>query len=427
MTSDAGPSPPVPHPVRDAHPFWRWSLGLALVVVVYYGTLALCPRLLFVLGVNHFNAWFVDLFAVLASNDAVARGLDPYAPNPLDYLQRPHVYSHWWLYLRHLGLTRADVTWLGLGLVGSYLLAVLTWLRPRSMRQLLWYAAVLCSSQILLGLERGNNDLVVFLVLLPVVPCLLSSRRLVRLGATFLVAAGAMLKYYPAAAVLVLLAVADRREARARLIVTLLLMTAAGLSVAGDLTGFGSRAPSPAGLLSFGATGFFNELGWTGWAPKLLCAGFGVAAVVWSWSGRMLRDWEPAPAQQSDWLHFVLGAVLLTGCFFTSMNFGYRWIFAVWLAPMLWLLVRDSDAPAPVRRLARGTMGLLLLALWWQPVCCIVISGLIGKLKGDAIMGLAKWAFLIGQPFEWAFFLCLVVFLTHFMRQRLAFLLSPPA
>jgi hypothetical protein len=276
-------------------------------------------------------------------------------------------------------------------------------------------------------LERGNNDLVVFLVLLPVVPCLLSSRRLVRLGATFLVAAGAMLKYYPAAAVLVLLAVADRREARARLFVTLLLMAAAGLSVAGDLAGFGSLAPSPTGLLSFGATGIFNELGWSGWAPKLLCAGLGLAAVAWSWSGRMLRDWEPAPAQQSDWLHFVLGAVLLTGCFFTSMNFGYRWIFAIWLAPMLWRLAGESGTPASVRRLARGTMGLLLVALWWEPVCCIVITRLIGTLTGETIMRLAKWAFLIGQPFAWAFFLCLVVFLTHFARQRLAFLWSAPA
>jgi hypothetical protein len=192
--------------------------------------------------------------------------------------------------------------------------------------------------------------------------------------------------------------------------------------VAGDLAGFGPLAPRPAGLLSFGATGLFTELGWTGWASKLFGAGAGVAAVAWAWTRRPLADWEPAPAQQSDWLHFILGAVLLTGCFFSSMNFGYRWIFAAWLAPLLWTLPRDPDTPVPVRRLARGTMFLLLFVLWWAPLGCVVINGLIGVVTGATIMRLAQGFFLIEQPFDWAFFLCLVVLLTHFLRRRLAVL-----
>jgi hypothetical protein len=426
MTGDPSPLPLVAGSAGDTRAPRRWWLGLVLLVVAYFGALAGFPRLMFALGINHFDAWFVDTFAVLASNDAVTRGLDPYAANPLDYFQRPHVYSHWWLYLRQLGLTRADATWLGLGLALSYLAAAMWRLRPDGLRQLLWYAAVMCSSPVLLALERGNNDLVVFLLLLPLVPCLLSRRREVRLAAAVFVAVAAMLKYYPAAAFLVLLAAGDRQELRFRLLVGFLLMAVAGLSVAGDLAGFGPLAPRPAGLMSFGATGFFTELGWLGWAPKLLCAGAGVVAVAWAWSKRMLSDWEPAPAEQASWLYFVLGAVLLTGCFFTSMNFGYRWIFAVWLAPMLWTLARAAGTPAPVRRLARGTMALLLFALWWSPLCCVVINGLIGTVTGATIMRLAKWSFLLEQPFDWAFFLCLVVFLTHFARRRLAVLGGAP-
>jgi hypothetical protein len=427
MTGAKSPLPLVAGSAGGARPPRRWWLGLVLLVLAYFGTLARFPGLMFALGINHFNAWFVDTFALLASNDAITRGLDPYAANPLDYFQRPHVYSHWWLHLRDLGLTRADATWLGLGLAGSYLLTAMWRLRPRGWCESLWYAAVICSSPVLLALERGNNDLVVFLLLVPLVPCLLSERRTVRLAAACLVAAAAMLKYYPAAACLVLLAGVDRRELRSRLLVALLLMAVAGFSVVGDLAGFGPLAPQPAGLMSFGATGLFTELGWMGWAPKLLCAGVGLAAVVWFWSGRRLRDWEPVPARQSDWLHFVLGAALLTGCFFTSMNFGYRWIFAVWLAPMLWILARDPDTPTPVRRLARGTMGLLLVALWWEPICCIVINALIGTVTGTTIMRLAKWSFLIEQPFDWALFLCLLVFLTHFARRRLAVLAGTSA
>ena len=406
----------------------RWLAGrrgwllLIVLTAAYFAAFAWNPKLYFILGVAHYGGWFIDTFALLASNDAVTRGLDPYAPNPLDYFNRAHVYSHWWLHLRDLGLTRADNLWLGLVLVCSFLVAALWRLRPQAPGQLLWYLAVLCSSAFVLAVDRGNNDLVIFLLLTPLVPCLLSRRPLVRLLAPFLVAVAAMLKYYPAAAALVLLACAERSELRPRLLITLLLMAVAGYSVAGDLAGFGPLAPKPGGLMTFGATGGMHELGWDGWGPKLVVAGIGLASVIGFWRRAALGGWEPAPARRSDWLHLILGAVLLTGCFFTSMNFAYRWVFAVWLAPALWLLPRDPDTPAPVRRLARASMWLLLIVLWWPPISCVIVNQFIGVVPASTIMLLAKLVFLVEQPVDWALFLCLLVFLTHFARRHLALL-----
>jgi len=416
MSADHGNVVPAPVSAGGDRPLRRGWLWLASLAAAYLTAFAFYPRLFFAIGVNHYDAWFLDTFALLASNDAVSRGLDPYAPNPLDYFHRPHVYSHWWLHLRDFGLTRADVMWLGLTLAVAFLAAALWRLRPHTLRQLLWYGAVLCSSPVLLALDRGNNDLVIFVLLTPVVPCLLSGRPAWRLVAPFLVTAAAMLKYYPAAAALVLLAAPDARELRSRLVITLLLLTFAGLSVAGDLADFGALAPRPEGLMSFGATSFFNELGWTGWAPKLLCVGAGLAAAAYCWNRRPLQDWAPTPAQRADWLHFVLGAALLAGCFFTSRNFAYRLIFSVWLAPLLWLLARDAASPPRIRRLARGTMGLLLIALWWGPIGSAILFRLIGAVGHATLMLLAKWIFLVEQPFDWALFLCLLVFLTHFAR-----------
>lgn len=407
-------------PVRGWLAGWRGRGWLALLTAAYLAAFAWKPKLFFVLGVEHFDRWFVDTFALLASNDAVGRGLNPYANNPLDYFGRPHVYSHWWLHLRDFGLTRADSQWLGLSLVITFLLAALWRLRPQAPGQLLWYLSVLCCSAVVLAVDRGNNDLVIFILLSPLVPCLLSRHRWVRLLAPFLVMVAAMLKYYPAAAALLMLAYADRSELRSRLLIMLLLLAVAAYSVAGDLAGFGPIAPQPSGLMAFGAVGLFNELGWTGWGPKLVVAGIGLASVLVCWRRQILGDWEPAPSQRSDWLHFMLGSVLLAGCFFTSMNFAYRWIFSIWLAPALWLLPRDPGTPAPVRKLARAAMWLLVLMLWWSPVSCFIVNRFIGVLPGPKIMKLAEWAFLLEQPFDWAFFLCLLVFLTHFTRRGLA-------
>ncbi len=394
----------------------KLGLGLVLVVAAYYGAFACWPALFFALGINHYSVWFIDTFALLASNDAVTRGLNPYVPNPLDYFGRPHVYSHWWLHLRDLGLTRADAWWLGLALVGTFAVVALARLRPRSVGELGWYAAVACSSPIMLAVDRANNDLVIFVLLAGLVPCLGAARREVRWLAPLLVAVATLLKYYPAAAALVLLAAGERREVRARVALGALLLALAGLSVAADLRDFGPLAPRPEGLLSFGSTALAHALGWDGAVPKVLALGVAVGATAWCWRRRPLGDWEPGEAARADWLHFILGAALLTGCFFASLNFGYRWIFALWLAPWLWRLPGDPAAPALARQLARITRGLLLFVLWWDPFACFIINRLVGALPAPTITKLADIAFLVEQPFDWALFLGLLVFLAHFTR-----------
>ncbi|MDB6169802.1 MAG: hypothetical protein JWM88_2666 [Verrucomicrobia bacterium] len=412
-----------PRPVPDSS--GRLWLLLTLLVAVYFSAFAAYPGLFLLVGVNHYERWFLDTFALLASNDAVARGLDPSLPNPLDYFHRPHVYSHWWLQLRHLGLTRAADLWLGLAVVIVFLATALLRLRPRSLGQLAWYAVIVGCAPVLLAVDRANNDLAIFVILAGLVPVLRSNHRLIRLFVgPLLVALAAGLKYYPAAAALLLLAGADRKETRERMLLAGAMLVLVGFSVAPDLKGFGSLAPKPSGLLSFGAVTVFHELGWFGWLPKsvaLLVAG---AVAALAWRRRWLGIWQPTPAQEGDWLYFILGSVLLAGCFFTSVNFGYRWIFALWLAPLLWTLPRDPATPAVVRRWARWTARLLLLALWWDPVWCFIYNRLAPIVPGPALRQLSQACILAEQPFVWAFFLALIVFLAQFARERTRFVLG---
>lgn len=400
---------------------WLW---LGVIMAAFFGSFVVYPRLFLILGLNHFGVWFLDAFALLASNDAVTRGLNPYAPNPLDYFNRPHVYPHWWLHLRDLGLTRADILWVGLVVTGAFLVVAWWRLRARTPGQLAWYAAILCSSPVLLAVDRCNNDLVIFLLLTPVVPSLLSERRWIRWVAPILITAAALLKYYPAAASLVLLAGANRKEVRLRFFLTLLLLAVASCSVAGDLALFGPVAPRPRALMSFGAAGVFVEFGHMGWAPKAFCAALGGVIALDGWFRRKLGDWEPSVAQQSHWLHFILGAVLLTGCFFVAMNFWYRLIFGIWLAPLLWDLSRGLDTPEPVRRHAKRTAWLLLFMFWWPLICTFILNRLVGVVSAPVLAGIMRGAFLVEQPFDWLFFICLVVFLVHFARRRFTFLVG---
>ena len=399
-------------------PRWLWWL-LVVGAGCYFTSFVFYPGLYLAVGTNHYGVWFLDSFAILASNDALTRGHDPFAINPLDYFNRPHVYSHWWLHLRDLGLTRADNIRVGFVIVATFFVTAVARLRPRAPRELLWYLVVLCCSPILLAINRANNDLVVFVLLAPVVPCLLSPHRALRFLPVALVALAAGLKFYPALAALLLLAGGEVREVRWRVALAVLAFALVGFNVAPDLGRISAYLPKAEGLMTFGAANAFEAAGLTARAAKFAGLGLGILVVAALVRGKSFTDWEIRAEDRDTWWSFVLGAVLLTGCFFAGTNYAYRWVFAVWLAPLLWRLPRDEAAPAAVRRLAGVTRVLLVVTLWADPLAGVVLTTLAGHVPGEAIMRAADRVFAFEQPLVWAFFICLLAFLTHFAREGL--------
>ncbi|MFM9080653.1 MAG: glycosyltransferase 87 family protein, partial [Opitutaceae bacterium] len=123
------------------------------------------PRVLPLLGLNTDGRWFIDSAAILAASDAVRTGTDPWLPNPLDAYGRPHCYSGWWLGLAATGLTREDNFLLGSLWGAAVLGSAFLLLRPASVTRAAVVAAALLSPPVLLAVNRANNDLVVFAVL----------------------------------------------------------------------------------------------------------------------------------------------------------------------------------------------------------------------------------------------------------------------
>ena len=396
----------------------RLRIAFSALVVLWFVGFASNPNLLRFFAVDHYGHWFLDSAAILAANDAVALGLDPHLPNALDVFNRPHVYTHWWLGLHHFGLTRAHNFAFGLLIVAGFFVAALVRLRPREPGELLWYFSVLSAPGVLLAVTRANNDLVVFVVLAPVVPCLLDGRRLVRMFAVVLIGVAAGLKFYPAVAALVLLApgFSPVRETRERVFLALLVLALVALDLRDDLSVIGGLAPTAFGLTTFGASNLVSAFGLRGGADVATVFVIVIATIATATRWRMLDSWVIAPEDRGAWLSFVLGAGLLTGCFFAGTNFGYRWIFALWLAPFLWRIWRNPATPRPLRGLGGVTAGLLLFTLWADALASLVIGRVWRGASPDLVFQIADQFFKAEQPVTWALFVCLLVFLTHFMR-----------
>jgi hypothetical protein len=141
---------------------------------------------------------------------------------------------------------------------------------------------------------------------------------------------------------------------------------------------------------------------------------------------RVFVDWEFPEDYRADWLAFVLGAALLSGCFFTGTNFGYRWIFAIWLAPLLWRLPRDPRAPAQIRRLAAFTAALLIWGLWADGAASALLAHFGGTVATATLVRWADRFVLIEQPLLWLFFSALLGWLTHFTAGALRSLAKTP-
>lgn len=399
---------------------------MAMAVLGYYLAFAMWPGLFRVVGVSHAQGWFLDSYAILASNDAAAAGLNPYGVNPLDPLGRPHVYSHWWLNLSASGLTREHNFILGTFFVAAFFTAVFWWLRPRTGGEAGWYLLMIAAGPVVLGVERANNDLLMLALLMPVVPMVRSDREWMRWCALIPVAVATTLKFYPAVGALVLLAGENRREVIGRGLMAGAGLVLVGLDVRGDLAKMGDYVPNPDGLMTFGAGQVFAYFGMGKSAAAMCGVLAGVMAMIvlrpWTW----FAGWVVADNDRDAWLAFVLGAVLLTGCFFAGSNYGYRLIYCVLLAPFLWRLMCDAEVPAKVRRMGRVTAGLMIFLLWGDTLAVAILNPLMNAESASRIMWIADQFAIWGEPLVWAFFTCLACFLAVYVREVWRFVLSLP-
>lgn len=357
---------------------YRLFVGLTLAG---YAVMALWPTFMTILGVGHGGFWFLDINTLLASNDAVTRGLDPYQPNPLDVLRDVHSYSAWWLQLRHLGLGRDDRVWLGVVINALFFIAVFSRLRPTTFKESILLWLILWSPPLILGFNRANPDWIIYATLVPVSRLLLSPRWSMRTLGMGLVALGIGMKYYPVLAGALLLITATSRRDLARQVALWMLM-GAGLAFTlwDDLH---RNVTHPAVInqyYTFGAATLpANTRVW----PLLYLPGAALAllALFSGWH----RPWfEERPGQRREYADFFLGSCLLVACFFLTINYAYRLVFILLMIP--WLLVLLRSGVPRERRYSQATLALTLALLWMDGLGVMTEWRLHDHLTGEVLL-----------------------------------------
>lgn len=370
-----------------------------LAVITLTGWMAgvLWPQVLVTVGITSYGMIYLDSYAILAAVDAVRAGADPYATNPLDFLWRSHAYSDWWLALRWLGLGRADNFLLGSVWAGSFALSCWLAVKPRNFREAGWMAALLLSPPFLLVLNRANNDLVIFVLLMLCGVAATGAswlRQLLAIGALVL-ATG--LKYYPAPAALVFLWARPVRRLP-------LLLTGALVAVAVTLAAVWpqisrGRFRIESGIYTLGAPLLGRDLGWSDPASMKLSVLLLTLAAVGLARGRFTTGLAMR-GEKRERLLAAAGAIVLLACFTAGVSFAYRWIFLFWMSLWLWRRMNEGTGTSREVWTLRVGCGLSMLCLWLDGGLCIVVNSLLALTPAQLIALDVPWR-LATQPFIW--------------------------
>ncbi len=299
------------------------------------------------IGVDALKTKFEDLQSVTSSWDCTRRGIQAFPDNPCDPQGRPANYPRMWTHFGVFGLGLGDTVPLGIALGVVFYLSALLVPGRLSAREGVLYAALLLAPVTLLGVERGNVDLLMFALVALGVGIV---RRSPWGGAAPIVLA-AVLKLFPAFALAVLV---RRRKRWAALAASVVVLGAYAVATLDDIRTLRDVIPRVT-TNSYGAGVVSQALEEAGvsWAQsaaesryiRVGVIALGVLAAVGLVALARRRGGRVASELRLD--AFWAGAGVYAGTYLFGNNFDYRLVFLLFCVPQLCTWAREGGAPAP--------------------------------------------------------------------------------
>jgi hypothetical protein len=374
-------------------------MALALLYLLephlYYGFLAS-------IGILPFRYPFLDLQFILAAVDCWQRGVDVYINNSCDVLGRPFNYSPLWLRFAFLP-GKEWTNLLGLCLTISFFVALAALPPPRSGKELVPRLVATLSPLTTLAVERANIDLLIFLIA-TAAGVLLLGPLLRRVAAHAMIVIAGLLKIYP----LVLMVLTSQEQPRAFLWVNAVAATVVlttGIYFHPELVKMASNIPGGGWFSDFFGAHYLPDVIAmkvdTAVHPRpevlglLKVATFGALLVVmvgWFFSMVRWRDFCIAlrGLPKSEKTFLLIGAALVSGCFFAGSNIEYRGIHLLFALPGLLAMARLAS-DMRVRRVAILGCVLVVALTWaraftWRGFFPQILALWIGNVPGARVV-----------------------------------------
>jgi hypothetical protein len=346
----------------------RVNAKVTLLVLILSGCAALAGSFVFrgyertwsSLGIYPLSPHFSDARVIPASAEAKALGFDPMVYNPLLPKGVVMDYPRIWQLLFHLGIDQKDTIYFEVTFVSLFFLGVFLFVGEITQAIAVVLACGIFSPSVLLGIERGNNDLVIFFLLALSLMVIRKST----VASAGVIAFAFVLKLFPVFAAAVFFKEGRRRFFK-YLTGSILFVGTYCILLRNEIRTVHSGVAT-SDWASYGIAVNWQEMQRLIHNPlllKLVC--YAVICVLILLS--VLLALRPRKSQDAaaDELHidaFRMGAAIYVGTYLIGSNFDYRLMFLLFTIPQLMEWLNNSDSR--MRRVARITFTCTLYSLW---------------------------------------------------------------
>jgi len=323
-------------------------------------------------AVPHLEPMFLDWHGVLAASDCHDLNYNVYTMNPCDAFDRVHAYGNFWFHIRLFGLTLADTTWSAICLVSFFVLISTYLLDPKSYSEYAISVSLLISPAFLLGLERANSDLLLFLIIVLGVYLVANENRINRSGAVVILYVATLLKIYPL--VLVALSVFSGKNIYQSVIIVLVFALALFLYVFGNFQDFQYLmgtvpVPRPGGV-TFGGMLLWPVLvallDFPNFAFSTLriatVIAFAVVTVVVAYLLR--KRIRPCSEYNFKFYLYIAGVLLISFTFVMNSNYDYRCIYFVFILPFVFEHWRSKNETVGAFLYPKSILAMIIYVTW---------------------------------------------------------------
>lgn len=336
---------------------------------------------------------FADIRAITGGAESYAQGLDPMIENPGDPWQRRLNYPRVWQILYSLGVNQSHTTYIGIGVILSFLVGVCLILPHASNFLIALVMAAVLSPAALLGIERGNIDLLMFLL----VSISVVTVKRWHVLSTVAVLLGFSLKLFPIFGGTVLLKVSRSLFLRYVLII-FVFATLYTFLIYSDILLIIEATPKSVNL-SYGINVFwmtamrFNSS--IGELARFLSPLTVLLALWWAFIALPRNDFVPESQSEAVYLDaFRAGSAIYLGTFLLGNNWDYRLIFLILTMPQLvaWVKCRSRY----ISLISIFSLASILLSLWNLVITSIARHLPYGNYASFVLDEISNWVVFIG-------------------------------
>ncbi|WP_019487605.1 hypothetical protein [Kamptonema sp. PCC 6506] len=321
---------------------------------------------------------FADMRVIAAGAECIRLGYDVLVENPCDPWKRPMNYPRIWSIPASWGLDQSHTVILAI--LFGLLFFILTFVTIKRLNYIeaLFYALILCSPSVMLAIERGNNDLIIFSILALSLLIMKNNAFIWRYFSYIIILFAAILKIYPIFALITCL----KEKKRNFTFIFISIWIAFGIYIITDLESFNlvSKTTPRATKLSYGGKVIFdiifNNLEiyfdnfYNAQIPQLFekikLLLFVFTILLFFFMSYLLAKRTDALSQNNT-LNinqieaFRIGASIYMGTFLIGNNWDYRLIFLLFTIPQILAWLKTGSQLTSISSLA---LMAIILTTW---------------------------------------------------------------